>query len=99
HLNNLAESLLDLNEVRTRAGLQNSTASNLEELLMAISQERRVEFFAEWGHRWFDLKRTNLANDALANLKAPNWQSTDILYPIPHSQLLLNPNLTQNEGY
>ncbi len=33
------------------------TISTQTQVMAAIEQERRIEFFAEWGHRWFDLKR------------------------------------------
>jgi starch-binding outer membrane protein, SusD/RagB family len=89
----------DINIIRTRAGLVNTTANDKSSLLIAIAQERRVELFAEWGHRWFDLKRTKTADLILTIAKAPNWQSTDALYPIPLVQLQLNPNLEQNPGY
>jgi hypothetical protein len=87
----------DLNKIRNRAGLANSNANGQSSLLQAIEQERRVEFMFEWGHRWFDLKRTNRANAILGN--KPGWQSTDLLYPIPYSELQLNPFLNQNPGY
>lgn len=99
HLNNIAGAQSDLNMVRARAGLPNTIAIDSATLLSALEQERRAELFAEWGHRWFDLKRTNRSDAILSSLKAPNWQPTDILYPIPFSQLQLNPNLTQNQGY
>ncbi len=88
----------DLNEIRSRAGLPVTAAVTEAELLLAIEQERKVELFAEWGHRWLDLKRTNHA-DAALNSK-PFWEPTDVLYPIPESELLNNPNLNpQNDGY
>lgn len=90
-------ALSDLNIVRNRAGLANATASDQAAMLLAVEQERRLELFAEWGHRWFDLKRTGRAN-ALLTLK-PGWQATDTLYPIPNAELLRNPMLTQNPGY
>jgi len=58
-----------------------------------------VELFAEWGHRWLDLKRTGSADSVLYSLKAPNWQSTDSLYPIPQTEIQNDPQLTQNAGY
>ncbi len=96
---NVSGAQSDLNMIRNRAGLNNTTASDMSSLLSAIEHERRVELFAEWGHRWFDLKRWNRTNEALSSLKAPNWQSTDILYPIPFAQIQANTFLTQNEGY
>lgn len=97
--NKVIESQSDLNAVRTRAGLPNTTANDEASLLVAIEKERQKELFAEWGHRWFDLIRTNRANDVLSPLKGTNWQSTDVLYPIPFSEIQNNPMLSQNEGY
>jgi hypothetical protein len=68
-------------------------------MLLAIEQERKVELFGEWGHRWFDLKRTGRADAVIGGQKPTTWQSTDVLYPIPQTQRLANPNLTQNPGY
>ncbi|HEX9827425.1 MAG TPA: RagB/SusD family nutrient uptake outer membrane protein [Flavobacteriaceae bacterium] len=95
---NIAGAQSDLNTIRNRAGLPNTTANDQSSLLLAIEHERRIEFFAEFGHRWLDLKRTNRADAILAPIKA-DWQSTDALYPIPEIQITNNPNTTQNEGY
>ena len=89
----------DLNIIRTRAGLPNITAITTTDLLDAILKERQVELFTERGHRWFDLKRTGKAAEVLAPIKL-GWRETDILLPIPESEILLNPNLLpQNDGY
>ncbi len=88
----------DINIIRTRAGLPNTTAVNETDLLLAIEQERRHELLAEWGHRWFDLKRTDRASVVLA-LK-PRWTYSDQLYPLPELEMRNNPNLKpQNTGY
>lgn len=97
-LNDVSGAQEDLNVIRNRAGLDVTSASDQPSLLVAIEQERRVELFAEWGHRWLDIKRTNRANEILSLLKA-DWQATDVLFPIPESERLLNPSLSQNEGY
>ena len=89
----------DLNAIRNRAGLSNTTAIDKTSLLKAIEHERQIELFAEWGNRWFDLKRTGRANTILGSLKPSTWQATDTLWPIPNSQILLNPSLKQNAGY
>jgi hypothetical protein len=89
----------DLNEIRKRAGVPNTTAATKQEILTALEHERQTEFFAEWGHRWLDLKRTERANAVLGVLKVPNWQATDVLYPIPLQEIQRNPALVQNEGY
>lgn len=98
--NQLNEAIDDLNVLRQRAGLADLpyTLSQLE-ILQAIEQERRIELFAEWGHRWMDLKRTGRINDVLGLLK-PTWSPYRQLWPIPLSEIIRNPNLLpQNEGY
>ena len=69
-----------------------------EECLAAVEQERRIELFSEWGHRFYDLKRTGRAYAVLGAIK-PMWESTDTVYPIPQNEINANPFLTQNEGY
>ncbi|WP_158538566.1 RagB/SusD family nutrient uptake outer membrane protein [Chitinophaga skermanii] len=90
----------DLNVVRKRAGLENTTASGKEALLNAIMHERQVEFMGEQGHRWFDLKRRGLASSVLSKLtyKQP-WVDYRLLLPIPKEDLQANPALGQNKGY
>lgn len=87
----------DLNAIRNRAGLTDTDANDEAMLLNAIIAERRVELFGEWGHRWIDLKRYNKADDELSY--KPGWEATDILYPIPEREVLVNPNMIQNAGY
>lgn len=95
---NISGSIDDLNMIRQRAGITNLPGTlTPTELLEEIEKERRTELFAEWGHRWLDLKRTGRADEVLGT--KPNWQGTDILFPLPHAQILLNPSLTQNAGY
>jgi hypothetical protein len=89
----------DIDRIRNRAGLANTTANTLTEVLQAVLHERRVELFAEHGQRWFDIKRTESVDKVLGSIK-PNWRPTDILFPIPETELELNPNLLpQNNGY
>jgi len=96
---NFEGALEDINLIRKRAGLKDLTVDTRPDLLTAIEKERRVELFAEWGHRWLDLKRTNRADEVLGVLKFPGWKSTDVLYPIPQTEITNNKNLTQNKGY
>lgn len=91
--NKIAEALTDLNAVRSRAGLPNSTATKQEEILLAIENERRVEFAFE-PHRWFDIVRTGRAA-VVFKLTDPNRY----LLPIPIQQLLVDKGLEQNPGY
>lgn len=85
----------DLNKIRNRAGLVNTTASSDDDVMKAIMQERRIELFGEWGHRFFDLKRTG-AIDAVMSVVKPAWKTTYALLPIPYNETQLNPNLTPN---
>ena len=97
--NKISGAQEDINAVRTRALLPATTASDQASLLSAIELERKHELFAELGHRWFDLKRTGRATEALQPIK-PQWQETDLLWPIPLDEFLNNPNLgEQNPGY
>lgn len=95
---NVAGGLSDLNTIRQRAGLPVSTVSTADSLLLAVEQERRIEFLCEDGHRWFDLGRTGRANYWLSPIK-PGWQERDTLLPYPQAILLANPSLKQNMGY
>lgn len=89
----------DINAIRERAGLDNTTANDKPSLLDAVLRERRTELFCEFGHRWLDLKRTGMANTVLAPLKA-SWSADDQLYPVPASEITNNPRLNpQNPGY
>ncbi len=97
-LNDLSDAIADLNIVRSRAGLPNTSATTQAQLLAAIKHERQVELFCEWGSRWFDLKRTGDI-DAVLGAEKTGWSSTDSLYPIPFSEIQANPFLTQNTGY
>jgi hypothetical protein len=91
--NNLAGALADLDVVRRRAGLANSTAVTQEQILLAIEEERSIEFAFE-PHRWFDLVRTERAGDVLGLTDRKRW-----LFPIPLSDVLSDPDVEQNPGY
>ncbi|MDB5199219.1 MAG: RagB/SusD domain protein [Chitinophagaceae bacterium] len=97
--NGLSGAINDLNFIRKRAGLVNySGLSDITSILNAVTHERQVELFTEWGNRWFDLKRSGIIDSVIGTEKT-GWQSYKALYPIPYSQLNINPFLTQNTGY
>jgi hypothetical protein len=100
HQNNYAGARSDINTIRTRAGLPNTQVDDHVALLEIIEQERRSEFFNEWGHRWFDLNRTNRTQQVLQSIK-PQWLPTAVLFPIPESEIIKNNGLknSQNPGY
>jgi hypothetical protein len=98
--NNLPGAIGDLNVLRARASLPAlSTTLSPAQVTTAIEHERQVELFTEFGHRWLDLKRTGRADAVLGQLKGANWQPTDVLYPLPLTEIQTNQNLTQNPGY
>src|SRR5690606_25976541 len=95
-------ALQDINVIRDRAGLNAIPATNdVHVVRAALEQERRIELFAEWGHRWFDLRRwpsitgdagKTRADDVLAPVK-PAWQPSAIYLPLPDEAIRTNPNL------
>lgn len=98
-LGNLTEASEFLYATRNRAQLPALTSIEQDTLLETIYKERRIEFFTEQGHRFFDLKRTDRATSVLSHIK-PRWEKTDVRLPIPETELTLNPYLLpQNEGY
>jgi tetratricopeptide (TPR) repeat protein len=106
-----AAALPYLNQVRQRAGLPASMATDQGTLRDTIAHERRVELAFE-NHRWFDLVRTGQAIPVmtaygtlqkqtypflLAN--SYNVTSTKLIYGIPFREIQTNPGLDQNPGY
>ncbi|GAA4317245.1 RagB/SusD family nutrient uptake outer membrane protein [Compostibacter hankyongensis] len=95
----LKGAVQDVNMVRERAGLAPLSESlDEEEVVDAILHERRIEFFCEGGHRFFDLKRIGKINAVMKSLK-PAWKATAALFPVPQGEIDANPFLTQNPGY
>jgi starch-binding outer membrane protein, SusD/RagB family len=98
----LAMAIADLNVIRNRAGVTAlPTTLTQAQVIAAVARERQVELFAEWGHRWFDLKRTNKAHDVLSAIasKQPWAGDHQFLYPIPPIEIQVDPALEQNSGY
>ena len=90
----LLAATVDLNAVRDRAGLLATTAATKADVLVAIENERRIEFAFE-PHRWFDLVRTGRAA-AVLNIT----DTRRYLMPLPNDQLLIDPALRPNNpGY
>ena len=89
----------DINLIRARAGLQNINTPDEHALREALISERRHELFAEWGHRFLDLKRWGKIDGVMNALKLSTWDSFRSLWPIPYNQINTNPNLSQNPGY
>jgi len=97
--NKVSEAATYINTIRTRSGV--SAFSNTltpQAFMTELLKEKRREFFAEQGLRFFDLKRNN-SLASLAMVK-PSWQTYHQLWPLPQNEIILNPNLNpQNNGY
>lgn len=81
------------NLVRRRAGLLEVGNVTTE----MVFEERRVEFAFE-NHRWFDLLRHGDIK-RIMQLHGKQFQDYSVLFPIPSSEISINPNLDQNPGY
>jgi len=87
-----------LHVLRSRAGLSLLNFTDRQSAVDAVLKERRLELFCEFGHRFYDLKRTDRLQ-YLSSVKQ-NWQQHFNILPLPENELLLNPNLLpQNSGY
>lgn len=92
---NTPDALIQLNRIRSRAGLADSSATSQSDVRQAIQDERRLELAFE-GHRWFDLVRTNTVNAEMGVTVSPNYH----VFPIPTSEVRsTNGVITQNTGY
>ncbi len=89
---NMDDIKANIDIVRTRAGLTGTAASTIEDLKLAIENERRYEFAYE-GQRWQDLVRTGRATTVMG---IDEYQT---LFPIPLSEMQTNKKMTQNDGY
>ncbi len=90
-----SDALTDLNAIRSRADLANSNANPLDkdEILLAIENERRLEFAFE-PHRFFDLVRTDRALTVL------NLANRDrYVLPLPIKETIVDTALEQNVAY
>jgi hypothetical protein len=101
-----------LNQVRARAGLAVTTAASQTDVRIAIAKERRVELAFE-NHRWLDLVRTGQAISVMTAFGTTikqqepylpaaaytNITQNRFIFPIPQSEIDINPKLTQNPGY
>jgi len=83
--------------VRDRAGLTTpdaATFTSVDAFVTAVQHEKRLEMMFE-GEAWFDYCRTGLALTEMMAKPDPKYY----LYPIPQSEIIVNPALTQNPGY
>ena len=102
-LNRTAEALVPLETVRARARAQATdpantlpaiTTTDKDELINIIRHERLVELGFEM-HRFFDLVRWGIAPEVINGFVSGKNE----VFPLPQTELDLNPNLSQNPGY
>lgn len=88
-----------LNQIRTRAGLANTTAVSQADVRTAIWKERRVEMAMEHD-RFFDLVRTGQAEAAFAIDGKTFVTGKHELFPLPQAFITQSKGLSaQNPGY
>jgi starch-binding outer membrane protein, SusD/RagB family len=96
------EAYNSINQVRERAHVPDlTTGLNQSDFRDSVFLERRKEFIQE-GQRWYDLVRQGgqALVDALKKFPAKQAASLkDSLYPIPLTEIQLDPLLTQNPGW
>ncbi|MEZ2336347.1 RagB/SusD family nutrient uptake outer membrane protein [Mucilaginibacter sp. RCC_168] len=105
-----ANSYTYLNQIRSRAGLAPLTALSQSQFRQAVWRERNHELCYE-NITWFDMVRTRMAYDTKNDAFVPlvgytfpygsniTFQTKNLLFPLPQSEIQANPKLTQNTGY
>lgn len=101
-LGRVQEALAPLEIVRARARAQSTNpaaippivSSDLNIVRQAIRHERQVELGFEL-HRFFDLVRWGIAGDILPGFQKGKHE----VFPLPQTEIDLNPSLIQNSGY
>jgi starch-binding outer membrane protein, SusD/RagB family len=96
----VSDAYNSINQVRNRANTGNlAPGLSQADFRDSLYAERRREFVQE-AQRWFDLARTGRLVQAVSKVATKtNISVKNYLFPIPQSEISLNPQLTQNEGY
>ncbi|HTI09616.1 MAG TPA: RagB/SusD family nutrient uptake outer membrane protein [Puia sp.] len=102
---NTGGSIQYLNMVRERAGLADLAAGpSQDDLRNEVMKERGIEFVGEFQRKW-DLVRWGKLQEAVQSIAydnptgAANIKPYMNLFPISATDIVINPNLTQNPGY
>ena len=64
----------------------------------AVIHERNLELCFEYD-RWHDIVRKRILYEVTREEYKQNFSESDYLFPIPESEIRLNPNIEQNPGY
>ena len=91
------EALADVNELRTKRGLDAVSFSGAE-LLNEILLQRRLEL-AQEGHSFFDLKRRGETISKPAGRTPVSYEDFRVVARISETQMDANKNLKNNPGY
>lgn len=111
----LAKAVIELNKVRTRVGMPGLNSgptwlqvTTKEQMFTRIVHERKVELAGE-GHQFSDVRRWGIAKAQLDGTIIKNlfgethfvrkFTDRDYLWPIPRTDIEMNPALTQNPGW
>lgn len=99
---NSTQALKDLNDIRTRAGLDEFTATEPTTLLNQIRTERRIEMMGE-GNRYHEVKRLGAYyNNGLRLRVTPTsngfaWNCPGMLIQLPNAEVAGNVDIKRNE--
>lgn len=96
-LNHTDAALADVNEIRTKRGLTETTATGTD-LLNEVLLQRRLELCQE-GHRFFDLKRRGQNITKPAGRTEVAYEDFRVVGRISDTQMDANKNLVNNPGY
>ena len=93
-----------LNELRAHRGSGDVIVDdNKEDFINLILNERRVEFFSEMSHRWFDLRRRGMdiskGVEGIDQGSPLVFEDYRVVERIPTSEISSNENMIQNPGY
>lgn len=83
-----------INQLRSRAGLDDIDDMDEDNFLDYILQERFVELAMEGGHRLWDLRRTGRAVDVLGDA---GYDACDDVWPFPQTEIDRNTVIEQND--
>ncbi len=92
-------AIIELNDIRARAGLPPTTATTQEEVSQAILDEGLVESSFEFS-RWFALIRSGRVMEEVDVINTNVFSNdSELVLPISDASLRQNENLVQNEHY